>query len=251
MGVISQTCQNRIMGWICFKKIKKPQRITSSRFLILVKRILVCQLILSIEIDPTGSNGVINHVQKISKLEKQIGATQKGEMEGEHGKYRSLFSGASSGFWALKNREKKNDSHSCFPLNMTYISFLFFFSWQVPQIIDMNKKSLLPPAISTVLVPYVLWGPNCPILLMFPARHPPPDPDWQVSSFKYVMPDNTRWASKSHSWRYIRIIREALGEETNKPTHFQAVLWTNGTSISTGEIWALITFLKLPSDYNV
>lgn len=65
------------------------------------------------------------------------------------------------------------------------------------------------------------------------------------------MPDNTRSASKSQSWYILESSGEALGEESNKPTHFQAAPWTNGTSISTGEIQALITYVKLPSDYNV
>lgn len=208
----------------------------------------MCQLFLSIKIYPAGYHGVINHIQKTSTLEKEIWRhTKWGERrEGGHGKNRWPISGASFGFWPLKDREKKNDT-GFFPSNETYVSSIFFFSWQVPQITYMSKKSFLPPAIFyTAGVTHVVrvgWGPTAQSRWFFQQciHHLHLIGTSQLSSMwcpdSLIMPDgpvnlNLDYALESSG--------EALGEnQTNQP-HFQAVPCTNCISISSGETQALI-----------
>ena len=80
--------------WILFKKTKKsPKNYLKS--LSHFGTDFVCQLVLSIKIDPAGDNGIINHVQKTPQIRKGNLVPPKGEWggrKGEYGKYRSPFS---------------------------------------------------------------------------------------------------------------------------------------------------------------
>lgn len=71
MGIISQTCQNRTMCWSLFKTAEKFPK----DYIQLVSHFgkdFLCLLVLSIKIEPTGYNDIINHVQKTSEIEKKI-----------------------------------------------------------------------------------------------------------------------------------------------------------------------------------
>lgn len=73
----------------------------------------------------------------------------------------------------IKKTGKRRKTHRFFPLSMTYISFLFFFSWQVPQITYISKKSFLPPAVfytaGFTCVVRVGWGPTAQLCWFFPT----------------------------------------------------------------------------------
>lgn len=151
------------------------------------------------------------------------------------------------GHW--KTRKGKM-THSFFPLNTTYVSFLFFFSGQVPQIADMSKISILPPAVFytagfTCVVraqlPILLFPQSIRYLILIGTSH-------LSSMWCLITPDGPVNLNLDY---ILESSGDALGGEIDKPTHFQAAPWTDGSSISGGEIQALLMYLKLPSDYNV